>query len=59
MFVVSATYILEAFDHKVNEELTIRIVELIIIAIVAYCLKAFLENKEKNKEVKNDKAGND
>ena len=47
MFVVSATYILEAFDHEVNQELTIRIVELIIIAIVAYCIKAFLENRGK------------
>lgn len=47
MFVVSATYILEACGREVNEELTIRIVELIIIAIVAYCVKAFLENRKK------------
>ena len=46
MFIVSASYILAALDYDAHEELSIRIVELIIIAIVTYCLKALVEKKD-------------
>lgn len=61
MLMVSTTYVLQAFHREAPETLSIRIVELIIAAIVTYCLKAFFETKEsektrlKEKEIDRDK----
>ena len=49
MLMVSATYVLQAFHRDPPETLSIRIVELIIAAIITYCLKAFFETKEQEK----------
>ena len=49
MLMVSATYILQAFHREPPETLSIRIVELIVAAIITYCLKAFFETKEAEK----------
>lgn len=49
MLMVSATYILQAFHRDPPETLSIRIVELIVAAIITYCLKAFFETKESEK----------
>ena len=49
MLMVSATYVLQAFHRDPPETLSIRIVELIVAAIITYCLKAFFETKESEK----------
>ena len=49
MLMVSATYVLQAFHREPPETLSIRIVELIVAAIITYCLKAFFETKESEK----------
>lgn len=60
MLMVSATYVLQAFHREPPETLSVRIVELVIAAIITYCLKAFFETKEaektrlKEKEMEHD-----
>ena len=49
MLIVSATYVLQAFHREPPETLSVRIVELVIAAIITYCLKAFFETKESEK----------